>query len=131
MSLVQPVRPRQVLLGIALLVAASLSVLMPQSALAAASGPHPVVRAIGSDVTPTPQPRRPQINPVSANDDTVVRPDAATGDEVNGLPTSGIGFTVPADGAIQRWTNLAVAAFALNALVLLGIAIWSLRRRRL
>lgn len=130
MSLVQPTRWRGGLVGLVLAIVGSLAVLTVQPMLATASGSQPVARAIGSDVTPTPRPPRPQINPVSPNDDTVVRPDVTTGGEVNGLPTSGIGFTSPADQAIQRWTNLAVAAFALNALVLFGIAIWSLRRRR-
>ncbi len=113
-----------------LVIAASLAALIALPTLATASGPGPVVHATGADVTPTPRPTRPQINPVSPNDDTVVRPDTATANMVNGLPTSGIGFTVPADGIIQHWTNLAVAALALNALVLFGVAIWSLRLRR-
>ena len=119
-AFVQPIRPRHVLLGFAVLAAAGLGVLMSQPTLVAAAGTHPPGEAVGSDFTPTPRPR---INSVSPNDDTVVRPDNATGVTVNGLPTSGIGFAAPMDGPIQRCTNLAVAALALNALVPFGIAI--------
>jgi hypothetical protein len=73
-----------------------------------------------ADVTPPP---RPQINPVSPNDDAVVRPN-----DVNGLPVSGVGYAGPDGGTIQRWTNVAIIALALNAIVLLCVA-WRSRRR--
>lgn len=75
-----------------------------------------------ADVTPPP---RPQINPVLSNDDAVVRPE-----DVNGLPMSGVGSSEADGGTIQRWTNLAIIALALNAVVLLGVAWRSLRRHR-
>ena len=95
---------------------------------------------VGTTETPAPPPARPQINPVAPNDDAVVRPDdtvngdaaAGTGvdSDVRGLPASGTGYAVPADGDLQRWTGVAVGALALNALALFVVALWSLRRRR-
>ncbi len=117
------------MLGVVLLVIGSLALPIVQPDSTAAHGSPSRVQLAGSDVTPTPRPARPQINPVSQNGDTVVRPDATT-DDINGLPTSGIGVTNPADADIRRWTSLAIAALALNAVVLFGVAIWSLRRRR-
>ena len=110
---------------------AGFALLIGQPHPTAAHGAPPRVQLVGSGVTPTPRPPRPEINPVAADDDTVVRPDAAPEEDVNGLPASGIGFTNPADGDIQRWTMVAITALALNAFVLFGIAIWTLRRRRI
>lgn len=118
-------------LGAVLLLIGSLALLSGGAQTASASQARPAVQLVGSDVMPTPRPPRPEINPVSRNDDNVVRPDATSGDEVNDLPTSGIGFTNPADDDIQRWTTFAIAALALNAVVLFGVAVWSLRRRRI
>ncbi len=116
-------------LGAALLVMAGL-VLLFGGQQTAASQTRPAVQVVGSDVTPTPRPPRPEINPVSRDDDNVVRPDATSDDEVNDLPASGIGFANPADENIQRWTTLVIAALALNAVILFGVAARSLRRRR-
>lgn len=130
--------PRQLRLGnlrfaalaVTLFLAGGWCFLPGQVALAAGVASGPVTAAVGSGVAPTPRPPRPQINPVSPNDDTVVRPDDTAASDVFGLPASGIGVTVPAEGSIQRWTDVAVAAFALNALLLFGFAVWSYRRRR-
>lgn len=119
------------MLGAILLLIGSLALLSGGMQTASASPARPAVQFVGSDVTPTPRPTRPEINPVSRGDDNVVRPDATSGDEVDDLPTSGIGFTNPADDDIQRWTTFAIAALAVNAVVLFGAAGWSLRRRRI
>ena len=128
---IRPSFARLTVLGVAVLLIGSLALLIGQPQPAAAHGWSPRVQFVGSDVTPTPRPPRPEINPVSADDDAVVRPDAATDEDVSGLPTSGIGVTNPADANVQRWTNLAIAALALNAVILFAVAIWTMRRRRL
>lgn len=96
-----------------------------------AQGWAPRAEQTGPAQTPTPHPSPPQINPVAPNDETAVRPDDMAPAEVNGLPASGIGYVVPTSGDVQRWTNVAVVALAVNAIALFGIACWSLRRRRL
>ena len=122
---------RLAVLCAALLLIGSLALMGGGLNRAAAHGAQAPVEIVGSDDTPAPRPPRPRINPVSPDDDTVVRPDAATGEGVSGLPASGIGITNPADDDVQRWTTIAIAALALNAVVLSGVAIWSLRRRRI
>lgn len=99
----------------------------------AAALANPDRTGLRGDETPVPGAAVPQINPVSPTDATVVRPDDTAGDgppaTVNGLPASGIGVTVPADDDVRRWTDLAMLALSINALVLVGLAVWSLRRR--
>lgn len=111
----------------------ALALLLALVAPALGQGPAPdrLAPARAAQGSPLPEPSYPQINPVSDDDSTTVRPDDDAGPEatVAGLPTSGTGPTVDGNDTVRQWTTIAMLALALNAAILLALASHSLRRR--